>query len=261
MPPTIPSGVPLVAIVYAKLIDREGTSRGVKPFVVHLSTDGYNLARGIECRILTPRGKPFPYFISFPSLYPAENESLGHARYVRHALTYFRHVRLPSTALLGNIDEDVDPRLAFFSDISQVISGTLSMGAGSLAFMRIVAYVGAKYSMRRKVLDRSSGLTRPILSFSTQYITILTAISQCLVLSAFGDAARELFVAEDDLYMKHFIAAIFKTVCLKTAQSMATSVSDRCGAQGLFEANLMSAILVSFLIDPLLILAGDSRCV
>jgi acyl-CoA oxidase len=65
MPPTIPSGVPLVAIVYAKLIDQGGMSRGVKPFIVHLSSDGHNLARGIKCKILTPRGEAFVYSISF----------------------------------------------------------------------------------------------------------------------------------------------------------------------------------------------------
>ena len=54
MPPTSPCGVPVVSIVFARLIV-DGNDRGVKPFMVELS-DGFRMSKGIVSKILLPRG-------------------------------------------------------------------------------------------------------------------------------------------------------------------------------------------------------------
>lgn len=54
MPPTSPCGVPVVSIVFARLIV-DGSDRGVKPFMALLS-DGFNMSKGIVSKILLPRG-------------------------------------------------------------------------------------------------------------------------------------------------------------------------------------------------------------
>lgn len=55
MPPTGPCGVPVVAVIFARLIVNS-KDWGIKPFVVQLS-DGKNMCYGIESKTLPPRGK------------------------------------------------------------------------------------------------------------------------------------------------------------------------------------------------------------
>lgn len=173
----------------------------------------------------------------------ANQSPLGGSRPIKHALTYFQHARLPATALLGSPEKAKDPRAAFFYNISRVISGTLSMGAMGMSTMRIASYVGGRYSMRRTVIDASTGSPRPIISFSTQYTPVLTAISQTMVMEAYANAARSMFIAaKSDPSMKHFIAATFKATIMRFAQSTPLTLGDRCGAQGLSEVNQLSVM-------------------
>ncbi|EEB91389.1 hypothetical protein MPER_10256, partial [Moniliophthora perniciosa FA553] len=53
MPPTSPCGIPVIAVVFARLIV-DGEDRGIKPFIVHMS-DGYRMNENITCKILPPR--------------------------------------------------------------------------------------------------------------------------------------------------------------------------------------------------------------
>jgi hypothetical protein len=119
------------------------------------------------------------------------------------------------------------------------------MGAFALSSMRIAAYVAGQYSMRRKVIDSSTGKSQAIIAFITQKIPVLTAISQTIVMTAFCAKAHNLFTSTEDLLQKHFIAAVFKTTIVQHAISLLSVLGDRCGAQGLFAANQIPVIHVS----------------
>ncbi|EEB99892.1 hypothetical protein MPER_00311, partial [Moniliophthora perniciosa FA553] len=66
MPPTAPCGIPMIAVVFARLLV-DGEDRGIKPFMVHLN-DGHRMNANITCKVLPPRGGSSP---------------------VKHAITYF----------------------------------------------------------------------------------------------------------------------------------------------------------------------------
>ncbi|ESK86756.1 acyl- oxidase [Moniliophthora roreri MCA 2997] len=220
MPPTAPCGIPMIAVVFARLLVG-GEDRGVKPFMVHLN-DGHRMNSNINCKVLPPRGGSSP---------------------VKHAITYFKQVCLPSSALLGTPERGKDMRASFFRSIHRVFSGTLSMGAVGISAMRISSYIAGRYSSRRKVIDSSTGRPRAIINFSTQYIPVLTSIAQTLVLEAFSEIAHLLFVeAKRDMYRQHFIATVFKATTLQFALSIPVVLGDRCGVQGLSKVNQISVL-------------------
>ncbi|PPQ93408.1 hypothetical protein CVT25_004725 [Psilocybe cyanescens] len=219
MPPTAPCGTPVVSVVFARLIVNE-QDHGIKPFLVYLS-DGVRMNPGISCKILPPRGGSRP---------------------IKHALTYFNHVRLPAEALLGSPDKPTDVRAAFFTTIYRILVGALSMGALCLSVMRMSSYIGGQYSLRRKVTDTVTGRPRPIIAFSTQYQPVLTALSQTFVMEKLANHCHELFITKTELYEKHFIAAVFKTTISRFAQAIPLILSERCGVQGLYEANQLSVL-------------------
>ncbi|KAF7345619.1 Acyl-CoA dehydrogenase NM domain-like protein [Mycena venus] len=219
MPPTTPCGIPCIAVVFAHLIvDR--MNWGIKPFLVPIH-DGRNMCQGIVSRALSPRGGSHP---------------------VQHALTYFRRVRLPCTSLLGSMTKPLDVKRAFSYNIFRVVIGTLSMGAFALSSMRIASYVAGQYSMRRKVIDSSTGKSQAIIAFSTQRVPVLTAVSQTIVMTAFSTKAHALFISTENMVQKHFIAAIFKATIVQHSTALLTTLADRCGAQGLFAANQISVM-------------------
>jgi acyl-CoA oxidase len=172
--------------------------------------------------------------------------SRGGSHPVDHALTFFRFVRLPRWAMLGETEPPANRRDAFFSSISRVISGTLSMGAFGVSAIELSSHIGAKYSQRRTVTDAMTGSRVPILSFSTQFTPVLSAVAYAIVFRAYANAAREAFVSPDSsLTQKHCGAAIFKATVMKHAKSIPLELGDRCGAQGLFGVNQLSAAHVS----------------
>ena len=118
------------------------------------------------------------------------------------------------------------------------------MGALAVSSMRIASYVAAKYSLRRHVIDTSTKLARPIMSFSTQYTTIISAIVQSLVFKFFSDYCHGLFVNANNPTMRHFIAAVMKTTTMRAAHAITIDLGDRCGAQGLAEVNQMAVLHV-----------------
>ncbi|TFK56913.1 acyl-CoA dehydrogenase NM domain-like protein [Heliocybe sulcata] len=220
MPPTAPCGIPCIAIVFARLIVSD-EDRGVRPFVVSLH-DGTTMNEGVVCRLIPPRGGAHP---------------------VDHALTYFHGVYLPPTALLGTETLSEDNRADFFYYISRVISGTLSMGAFALSAMRIASCVAGRYSLRREVMDSSKRILRPIASFSTQYLPILTAIAEVKVMQAFSHVSHARFTeSSNSLFYKHFVAALFKITIMHHATGTLRILGDRCGAQGLLEINQLTVL-------------------
>ncbi|KAF9650305.1 acyl-CoA dehydrogenase NM domain-like protein [Thelephora ganbajun] len=221
MPPSIPCGILSDGIVFARLLV-DGEDRGVKPFVVPIH-DGHSMYPGITAKRLSPRGSSNP---------------------VNHALTYFNHVRLSPTALLTTLHRAMDPRAEFFHNISRVVVGTLSMAASCLPGLRIISYIAGKYSLRRKVTDASTGLSRPIISFSTQYIPVMTAIADAFISIAFVSNIRAGF-GDPELgsVMKHFLAAVTKVTLFGHTMKDLVALADRCGAQGLLRVNQLDSLI------------------
>ncbi|KAF8888997.1 acyl-CoA dehydrogenase NM domain-like protein [Infundibulicybe gibba] len=147
---------------------------------------------------------------------------------VNHSITSFKHVRIPYSALLGSTDKPGHPRAAFLECIQRVSVGSIALACTGLVGMEAVAYIGMKYSLRRMVGPPSH--QSPILKFRTQQIPTLTALAQYF--SNF----------DIDFRMRHAVAACMKAVVIQCAQVATLSLSERCGAQGLFAINQMSVI-------------------
>ncbi|EGN96740.1 hypothetical protein SERLA73DRAFT_111417 [Serpula lacrymans var. lacrymans S7.3] len=215
MPPTVPAGLPCVAVVFAQTIIN-GESRGVKPFLVPIN-DGYNMMPGISCKTL-----------------PCRNGN----RPINHALTYFNRVHLPQSALLGSEAKPANFREAFFHGISRVASGTLAMSAFAIPVIQISSSIAARYSLRRTVFDAVSGKVKPVIAFRTQQVPILTALAQSFVLKALLSVVVPNFVNDElDFRSRHALATISKVVSIQHIQSAQLTLADRCGAQGLFDHN------------------------
>ncbi|KAI0292231.1 acyl-CoA dehydrogenase NM domain-like protein [Multifurca ochricompacta] len=221
MPPTSPvsPGFACIAVVFARTVV-QGEDHGIKPFVVQIH-DGQTTTPGVTIKVLPPRGGSRP---------------------LNHSLTYFSHVRLPSTALLGSIEKPRDPRTSFFKKIYRVAVGTISLSALGVPSLQVASYIAARYSLRRHVFD-GSGVAKPIISFQTQKQPILTAIAQSFVLDAMLKHAIAWFVDPAlDPRVRHAVATIVKVAMIQTAQAANFTLGDRCGAQGLFEVNQLPAM-------------------
>ncbi|KAI0738401.1 acyl-CoA dehydrogenase NM domain-like protein [Daedaleopsis nitida] len=218
MPPTMPAGLPCVAVVFARLIVG-GEERGHRPFIVPLN-DGKQMCAGVSSRLLPYRGGPNP---------------------LPHALTTFSNVRLPRTALLGSLEKPANIHANLMDIIWRVAIGTIALGCVALPLMQCYATIGTMYSLRRVV----GGPARrtPILTFRTQQAPILTVAANAYVLQAFQRWAIGRFCDNRvDGRVRHGIAAIFKSVSVQHSQQGALSVSERCGAQGLFAHNQMTCL-------------------
>jgi len=78
----------------------------------------------------------------------------------------------------------------------------------------------------------------PIIRFRTQQLPILHAVAQTIVLDAYGkDAVRRFLQPNLDPRVRHGIAAALKAAMVQHCQSTLYALSERCGAQGLFEHN------------------------
>ncbi|KZT01816.1 acyl-CoA dehydrogenase NM domain-like protein [Laetiporus sulphureus 93-53] len=219
MPPTSPTGIPCIAVVFARTVV-EDEDRGVKPFIVRLN-DGTTMESGVICKLLPQRGGSRP---------------------LNHSMTYFNHVRLPSSALLGSIEKPADFRASFFESISRVAVGTLALGSNCLPALQVSSYIAARYSLRRMVVDRD-GSQKPIMGFQTQKAPIVTVLAQSFVMQALHTKAVSIFRdVSFDFRIRHAMATILKVVMVTHAQAAQLMLGDRCGAQGLFEVNQLSAM-------------------
>ncbi|THU93651.1 hypothetical protein K435DRAFT_757292 [Dendrothele bispora CBS 962.96] len=249
MPPTTPygdHGVPCVATVFAKMIVDE-EDQGIRPFLVNIH-DGKRMYEGVSTRLLPPREGSNP---------------------VLHSITYFENVKLPAGAMLeypSQASESGPPsnsfeqsalnlrltqsKLAFELAASRVSVGALALSLGAASAIKISANIGWLYSWRRlvgpvpgdkKVKSKSQ---IPIISFSTQQNPILTAVARAYVLDAFHDWVTEVFSGRDPypttLRIRHSLAAVSKAITIQFASHACYTISERCGAQGLFHVNMMS---------------------
>ncbi|PCG95882.1 Acyl-CoA dehydrogenase/oxidase [Penicillium occitanis (nom. inval.)] len=150
-----------------------------------------------------------------------------------HSITSFCHVRLPSTALLGEINDSPN----FHTTIHRVHIGTLALSTVLIPQLQHAVYVAGKYSLRRHITD-PSGITKPIASFRTQQAPILHCIAQIKVYDAFANECTRIFMDNNIQYsVRHGIAATFKAVVTHASQETLYALAERCGAQGLFEYN------------------------
>lgn len=218
MPPTVPvKGLPCVAIVFAQLYVN-GECRGPRPFLVNIN-DGYHMCNGVTSKLLPPRGGSAP---------------------VNHALTSFHHVRLPPSALLGDLDKSNRIHHDFMSSIWRVMVGSLAIGSMAIPDLQMSSYIAGRYFQRRHVTNVHGNLV-PILSYRTQQLPLLHAIAQAFVLRALYKWAIEQFMDKNlDVRVRHGVAACCKAVMVQHAQLANYALSERMGAQGLFEYNRLS---------------------
>lgn len=119
------------------------------------------------------------------------------------------------------------------------------MAAVTLPALRTSSYIAARYSLRRKTID-PSGREIPIITFQTQKIPILTAVAQSFVMDRFLDWGIANFRDKKlDHRVRHAISSLTKTIMVFTTQDSQYNIADRCGAQGLFEVNQITATFVS----------------
>ncbi|KAI0790861.1 acyl-CoA dehydrogenase NM domain-like protein [Abortiporus biennis] len=218
MPPAIPVGKPAIGIVLARLIvDQE--DRGIRPFVVPLN-DGREMCQGVTARLLPQRGGTHP---------------------VNHSVATFNNVRLAPNSLLGSLEKPKSPRDLMAKNTWRVAIGSMALACLSIPFMQVVAFIGARYSMRRVV--GPEGNQKPILQFRTQQIPILTTVAQVYVIKSLAKWGADYMTdTKLDARVRHGIASTMKAVMTTHCLTAAQQVGDRCGAQGLFEHNQINVI-------------------
>ncbi|KAJ7121261.1 acyl-CoA oxidase [Mycena crocata] len=214
----IAGGVPRIAVVMARLLVK-GQNRGIRPFVVPLN-DGRSMHEGVSCRVLPDRSGTRP---------------------VGHAITSFNYVKLPATALVGDMNSQIAPRIQFLTSIWRLGIGSATMAALCIPSLRIAIYIAAQYSKRRTVTD-SQGKIVPILSFRTTQAPILRALSQAAVLEALYREIRPYFSGDNRdlsgvLNIRNGLAHVFKTISIHHYRESSVALTDRLGAQGLFIEN------------------------
>ncbi|KAG7405727.1 Peroxisomal acyl-coenzyme A oxidase 3 [Fusarium oxysporum f. sp. raphani] len=213
--------MPRLAIVFARLII-DGESHGVKPFLVFLS-DARGMRPGITSRILPTR----------PGTKPLD-----------HSLTSFRHVGLPSTALLGSTAKPENDRLEFLRHIWRIAAGTLSLSIMGISAIKVGTRIAAVYSERRTIAAADGEEGKRIMAFSTQQHPIVEGWVQGKVLHAFAQWTIDMCPDLSDP-TQHALASIFKATVVKASEVL-RPLAERCGWQGLFAYNQISELDLTF---------------
>jgi acyl-CoA oxidase len=165
---------------------------------------------------------------------------------VNHSITAFDQVKLPFAALLGEVDIPFTRHQLFLISIWRVAVGTLSLAMIAVPAMKIASTIAYRYSCRREV--GIEGARRSILSFRTQQLPVFYAVAIAGVHETFAKWATPLFSDSGlDMRVRHAIATCAKAVMVSSHQSMNLLLSDRCGAQGLFDFNQITGFHVSFI--------------
>jgi acyl-CoA oxidase len=161
-----------------------------------------------------------------------------------HSITAFDQVKLPFAALLGEVETPFTHHQLFLTSIWRIAVGTLSLAMVTVPMLKIASTIAYRYSCRREV--GVEGARRSILSFRTQQLPILYAVATAGVFEALAKWAAPLFSdSRLDRRVRHAIATCTKAVLVSNHQSMNLILSDRCGAQGLFDYNQMIVYHVS----------------
>ncbi|RXW22621.1 hypothetical protein EST38_g3244 [Candolleomyces aberdarensis] len=225
MAPTAPSGIPSVAIVFARLIS-DGEDCGIRGFIVDVS-DGRLTYPGITVRLVHGRVGSKP---------------------IKHCITSFNRIRLPKTALLGQVQPstELDTRKQFLHTIWRVAVGAVSFAGPVINSLALSSHIAAKYSQRRLVGGGTIAPDQkiPIVSFKTQYRPVLIALAQSFVLRAYYRCAARQFSDETKSFeQRHALSTIFKALVQRVAYDSMLVLSERCGAQGLFGYNQIAGFI------------------
>jgi hypothetical protein len=126
------------------------------------------------------------------------------------------------------------------SSIWRVAVGSLALGSIAIPNLQVSSYIAARYFQRRHVTS-VYGNPVPIRSYRTQQLPLLHAIAQAFVLKALFKWGVEQFMDKNlDVRVRHGVAACCKAVMVQHAQLANCTLSERMGAQGLFEYNRLS---------------------
>ncbi|CEL10553.1 hypothetical protein ASPCAL13670 [Aspergillus calidoustus] len=225
MPPNTPrNGLPTIAVVIARLIV-EGEDRGVRPFLVPMS-DGKKMCKGVTSKVFPQR--------------PGANP-------IDHALTYFNHVELPFSALLGTLEKPRNERDNFLQTIHRMGAGTLFLAGSTIPLIKMAVYNASKFSFRRHIQGHD-GKPMPVINFRTQHLPILHAIARAHVLQAFLIyAGREYCIHQKtDSRISHIFATTFKAVTIHHFQTSLKALNEGCGWQGYYDRNQIIAAEMEF---------------
>ncbi|KAJ5164065.1 Acyl-CoA dehydrogenase/oxidase [Penicillium coprophilum] len=198
MPPTTPrGGIPVIAVVMARLTNEEKDC-GIRPFLVQIG-DGKEMCKGIIAKVLPPRTGAHP---------------------VDHALTYFNHVHLPRSALLGSLESRKEERGFFLSTIHRVVVGTLALSGAAIPGLKVATFNAYRFSCNRI------------------HLPILYSVAQYSVLESFYISSVEAFRDKSiDSRIRHGIAIAFKAAALAHFGKSVKAMNERCGWHGHFENN------------------------
>lgn len=165
---------------------------------------------------------------------------------VNHSVTSFDHVRLGPDSLLGDIESSGSEHHDFLMSIWRVSVGGLALSSISIPALKIASYIALKYSLRRTIRGHD-GVPLPIISFRTQHLPIAVAVAKACVLEALHKVSVKIFSDNAvDPRVQHGISTATKAVMVQHCQSSQLALSERCGAQGLFDYNQFTSHHVSF---------------
>ncbi|KAJ7596020.1 acyl-CoA oxidase [Mycena floridula] len=224
MPASNPSfGIPKVALVMAKLIV-DGENVGSRLFIVPVCNE-YEMYCGVSSIRLPPRTGTGPLDFS---------------------ITKFDNVYLPPTAIVASdiyhIPAPSRSLESWWDEIWRIQLGTLAVPAPWISALKIVAFVGGRYSIHRTLTGKRDAPV-PIISFRTQQWPVLQAIAVGTVMAAWYPIVVEKLVPElQDARVGHAMAVIVKATVCRHFQRVAFEMAERCGAQGTFEQNDMARL-------------------
>jgi acyl-CoA oxidase len=234
MPYLSQPGQPKLAVVMARLILDEGDC-GVHPFVVECRDASGNLAPGIHA--------------SGPSML-----DLPYVHGVDHSIIAFDHVRVPRTHFLGaafnQITDDGrffttlrDHREIFFQSLCRVEWGKIFLTASLVSGIK-VSLAQAFHYARQRPLSVHTGRTITLQENAYHRRELSRAYVRGLAALALYDAISQRCLAPGLKPQElAILAGIVKAVSVELARDTLACCMARCGAQGKFLRNYISASL------------------
>ncbi len=249
MPNTGPAGGAKGAVVAARLIV-QGTDRGVFLFLVPLSDNDGTPLPGIGVR-------PLPQTTSSP---------------VDHCATTFDNVRLPFGALLqgdhGRLTPDGEftsalgsSRRRFLESIGRVTMGKLCMTAHGLGVMRHALDVAMRYAHTRHTSGMTKGQRVPLIAHRGHHTPLLDAVATTYAATLLQRSVVRQWdrAGGEDREAYERLTAITKAWITWQSRAVMSECRERCGAQGLIQANGIALQLAS--IEGTITAEGDNTVI
>ncbi|MFB7969731.1 acyl-CoA dehydrogenase family protein [Streptomyces rubiginosohelvolus] len=249
MPNTGPAGGAKGAVVAARLIV-EGTDQGVFLFLVPLSGGDGSPLPGIGVR-------PLPQTTSSP---------------VDHCATVFDNVRLPYDALLQGDHGRLTPagkftsalgssRRRFLESIGRVTMGKLCMTAHGLGVMRHALDVAMRYAHTRHTSGMTKGQRVPLIAHRGHHTPLLDAVATTYAATLLQRSVVRQWdrVGGEEREAYERLTAITKAWITWQSRAVMSACRERCGAQGLIQANGIALQLAS--IEGTITAEGDNTVI